>query len=339
MTDLFVLGDANIDVLMPIDAYPAPGGDKRSERTVIGAGGSAANTALALARLGFRPSLLACIGQDLPGQMLRAELADGGVDLGHLQTTGAAGTGMMFVPVTPDGQRTLFGRRGANRQLQGDGLPLEWIGRAGLLHLSGYAFLEGPQVEAAQSALSAASDRGVFRSLDTAYEPAFAAGDRLRALLPSLDLLVVGEAEAADLTGASQRQAILDWLLEAGVGCVALKLGGEGSLIADAGGRLAVPAFEVAVIDTTGAGDNFSAGLLAGQLLELDLPAAAVLATAVAGLATTVWGAGNAPPGLPAIRRLLNDQGPALPDPGLVHAAQDVLDKLRGPAGRPTAGP
>lgn len=325
MSQVFVLGDANIDVIMPIDDYPQPGGDKRSERAVIHAGGSAANTALALARLGFAPSLLACLGQDLPGDMLRQELERGGLNLSHLQVSASAGTGMMFVPVTPDGQRTLFGRRGANLVLRPEGLPLNAIGRSRALHLSGYAFLEGSQAQTARAALEAAKQGDAFVSLDTAYEPAFLAGDRLREILGQVDLLVLGQAEANRLSGQTDLEATLDWLLEQGVGQVGLKLGAKGSVLAGPTERIHLPAFKVQVVDTTGAGDNYSAGLLAGHLLGLNPAAAGVLATAIAGLSTTVWGAGNAPPGIADLATLIRTQGKSQPDPSLVQAADQVL--------------
>ncbi|MGA9532183.1 MAG: carbohydrate kinase family protein [Anaerolineales bacterium] len=325
---VLVLGDINVDVLLPIESYPEPGGDQRSERMVIGVGGSAANSAIALANLGATPHLLGCVGEDPWAEVVLKDLDSAGVGLAGLQRSVRFGTGMMFIPVTPDGQRTLIGRRGANRQLHQPALPNNLIDSCQALHLSGYAFEEEPQSGAARGVLQIAVDAEWFISLDTAYRPAFSSRQELVEVIPHLSLLVLGEPEALSLSGCTDIDDAVGTLLAAGAQRVAVKRGSQGASLHGPNERIDWPAFDVPTIDTTGAGDAFSAGLLHGLLSGLDDKAAALLAMAAGALATTVWGAGAAMPEAAAVRDLIA-QETALNHPSYTVSSQAILDLLQ----------
>ncbi len=294
---VLVLGDINVDALLAIPAYPAPGGDALATRSTIRAGGSASNTASVLAKLGLAPHLLARAGQDAWGDLALAELGAAGVQTEAVQRDAAAATGLFVIPVTPDGERTMFGLRGANTRLDPAGLPPALFAEARWLHLSGYALLEAPQREAALRAVDLAARHGVPISLDSGRPPAQQAGALIRTLLPRLALCVLDDAAARALTGAADPEAAAETLTAAGVGLVGLTLGAAGGLLRAGADTVRQPAFPVAVADTTGAGDAFSAGLIYARLRGLSLPAAAALAAALGALAVQVWGAGPALPG------------------------------------------
>lgn len=318
---VYLLGDVNVDVILPIDEYPPPGGDKRSENMVIESGGSASNSAVVLAQLGTGAHLLGCVGEDPWATIARSRLKAAGVEIGHIQTVEAEQTGLMFVPVTPDGQRTLFGRRGANRLLPADSLPLEDLAAADALHVSGYSFLAPSSRRAARRALSVAKDGGALTSMDTAYEPPFQAPEQLRQILGSIDTLILGEREAEALSGM-KGDRVTPWYQERGINTLAIKLGRQGARIHRDGDTWEIPVFPVDVIDTTGAGDAFSAGLLYGLLKGLSPAATGLLAAACGAAATTVWGAGGAFPGKGEVMRILRA------------AASSVPSRLQGPHGQ-----
>lgn len=299
-----VLGDANVDVIMPVDEYPPPGSDKRSEQLITGLGGSAANAAVVLARFGWQVVMIARVGDDNWGDFVRSMLQQGGVGVECVRRIAGEQTGMMFVPVTPDGQRTLFGRRGANRMVVRAELPQDKLSQAAALHLSGYAFLEEGARPAINRAIDLVRDGGGLVCLDTAYEPAFVASDAICGALPRVDLVILGIEEAEAITGHQGPEAV-SWFLDQGVEVVALKLGARGSCIYEKGGTHEIPAISLRVVDTTGAGDAFSAGLLHGILAGLSVPAAGIVATACGAVATTVWGAGCAFPSVDAVRDAL----------------------------------
>ncbi len=305
MPSILVLGDINVDVLMRVLAYPPPGGEALTERIDIRLGGSAANTAVVLSRLGLEARLLARVGDDAWGQVALASLAEAGVGLELVQRDSTETTGMMFTVVTPDGERTMFGQRGANLRTDPAAITPDTLGGAGHLHLSGYALLESPQRQAALRAVELAVYQKLTISLDTAYLPALEAPQALRQLLPYLDACILGLAEARALVGEGEPRAAGAALLGTGVRLAALKLGAQGCLLADAASTHYIQAFPVQVVDTTGAGDAFTAGLIYGRLQGMRLPALGTLANALGGLAATVHGAGTALPGKAEVRQFL----------------------------------
>jgi ribokinase len=212
---------------------------------------------------------------------------------------------MMFTPVTPDGERTMFGQRGANAHTDPAGIGEETLVGVQFLHLSGYALLESPQREAALGTVMLAENAGIPIGLDTAWLPAFTVPEQLRDMLPHLAVCVLGREEAALLSGKDTPEAAALWLVESGASVVGVKMSREGCLLADASGVTVIPAFPVQAVDSTGAGDAFSAGLIYGYLNRLSLPAAGLLANALGSLAVGVWGAGTALPGREQARQLL----------------------------------
>lgn len=292
-----VLGDINIDVIMPIAAYPQPGGEAITDGLLTSVGGSAANTAITLAKLGIAVRMIGRVGRDPWGEMALEALGACGVDTALVQRDDRAPTGMMFTLVTPDGERTMFGQRGANARTNPAEIGMDALVGAEFLHLSGYALLESPQREAALRALALAQQNGIPIGLDTAWLPALRAPGQIRELLPYLAICVSGLEESTLLSGGGTAEAAAMRLVEAGAALVGLKRGGLGCLLADSSGIISIPPFQAEAVDTTGAGDAFSAGLIYGRLNGLSLPAAGVLANALGSLAVRSWGAGSALPG------------------------------------------
>lgn len=292
-----VLGDINVDVLMRVPAYPQPGGDALAERLTTQVGGSAANTAVVLARLGLATRLIGRVGQDEWGALALRTLSEAGVDVHHVQRDACYATGLFCIPVTPDGERTMFGHRGANPQTDPAGLAADSLADVQLLHLSGYALLAAPQREAARRAIELAERAGALISLDTGLLPALTVTESIGDLLPRLAICVLGPDEAQALSGIeAPREAALA-LVRRGARRVGLKLGAEGCWLVDARGAAHIPGFQLQALDTTGAGDAFSAGLIYGCLHGMSLPAMGTLANALGGLATMVLGTGAALPG------------------------------------------
>lgn len=305
MTRVAVLGDINIDVLMPVPAYPQPGGEAITQGLITSVGGSAANTAITLAKLGSAVRMIGRVGRDPWGEMALAALDACGVDAALVQRDGQAPTGMMFTPVTPDGERTMFGQRGANARTDPAEIGAGALAGARFLHLSGYALLEPPQRDAALTVVALAQKAGLPIGLDTAWLPAFRVPGQILQLLPHLAICVSGLEEATQLSGGGTAEAAAMRLVEAGAALVGLKMGRRGCLLADRSGITSVPPFQAESVDSTGAGDAFSAGLIYGFLKGLSLPAAGVLANALGSLAVGVWGAGISLPGREEAMQLL----------------------------------
>jgi ribokinase len=307
------LGDINVDIIASIPRYPAPGGDGLAERAEVHSGGSAANTATVLANFGVDVGIIGRVGKDAFAEQALARLAEAGVDLRCIQRDDAIMTGLMFIPVTPDGERTMFGYRGANPRLEPALLNEGYISQADVFHLSGYALLAEPQRSAARKAVEMAHRAGVTISLDIGLEAAAKATEEVKTLLPLVDLIFPNRSEAEHLTGSSDVKGAVRTLLRHRTKTVALKLGEQGCAVGGEGEMFSAPTFAVEVQDTTGAGDSFDAGFILGRLWGLGARQSAILANALGALAASAVGAGDALPGPEKARALLQR---CLSDPG-----------------------
>jgi ribokinase len=298
-----VFGDINVDVLMSISSYPQPGEDATAEKVILRPGGSAANTALALTKLGVKTNMIGRTGDDTWADIALEPLTKAGVDIRSIRRDPDKPTGLIFIPVTANGERTMFSYRGANLRISPSEIEPQTLANSSILHLSGYNFLVSPQKEASYRALELAQNMGIDLSMDIGTVPAVQAKPELERILPLLNLVILGSDEAGDLLSSQTSEEAIPALLERGVRMVAFKLGQDGCIVADRTGMYRLPAFEVETVDTTGAGDAFCAGMLFARLHDLSLPAAGLLANALGGLATTVWGGGS---DMPERREVLN---------------------------------
>src|SRR5262249_11970115 len=132
----------NADIISRIKSWPEPGQECLAERLELHCGGVGANCALALRRWNVPVRLLGCVGQDAFGEFLLSILSSNGVQLEGVKRVDKALTGMLYINVTPDGQRTFFGSRGANQlvgpQRRGE---LSVLANAQAASLMGYSFL------------------------------------------------------------------------------------------------------------------------------------------------------------------------------------------------------
>jgi sugar/nucleoside kinase (ribokinase family) len=157
----------------------------------------------------------------------------------------------------------------------------------------------------------------------------------IHTLLPAVDILLPSLAEAQQLTGLTVPEDCALALLDAGVHVVALKLGKEGCLIAARDGSFRVPGFAVQTRDSTGAGDFFAAGLIAGFLGRLDWHSAAVLGNAMGAMAVTRVGAGAAAPKAQEVLSLLREQHNESSQRGRAEVIQRVIDFVATLATKP----
>ncbi|HSC77981.1 MAG TPA: carbohydrate kinase family protein [Candidatus Acidoferrales bacterium] len=307
MGNILVLGDINVDVLGRLPAPLRVGGDATSPALEIHLGGVGANTTLALARWKTPVRLLGSAGRDWFGDFALQTLAREGVDVSQVQRPErtATGTGLMFIAVEPDGQRTIFGSRGANTEIT---LPADsngyWDGVVGL-HLVGYSLLSSSGTDAVRRLLAEAGKRGAWTSLDVGDAPSRQVPQAILQVARELDILIAAFDEASALTGQRDVRGVFGALEQAGARQVVVKCGANGCWLRERGELLNAPAFSLQCTDTTGAGDAFTAALLRARHNGWPWPEAAVLANAAGALTAAVVGAGEQVPALNEIVSLL----------------------------------
>ncbi|MFK4089411.1 ribokinase [Kribbella sp. NPDC020789] len=243
--DVVVVGSANVDLVLPVQRIPRPGETVLAGAMTRGPGGKGANQAAAAARAGARTAMVAALGHDDGGALLRETLTEAGVDL-SLVTTSGAPTGTAIITVEASGENSIVVAPGANGELALSAAATQVIGAAKIV----LAQLEIP-LPTVQEAAAA----GSYFILNAAPAAELPAG-----LLAEVDLLVVNESEAEAIAGPD-RAALLK-LVPAAV----VTLGGAGAVILTRDNdEIAVPGVPVEVVDTTAAGDTFC-GVLAATL-------------------------------------------------------------------------
>lgn len=295
--DLVVVGDCNPDVLVLGDDVTPEFGqrEKLVDRMHLVIGGSAAITAVAAARLGLRVALVAAVGDDPAGRLMIAQLAAEDVDTTAVAVRTDAPTGMT-VALTRGEDRAILTATGAIASLTAQDLPENVIATARHLHVSSYFLIERSLGGHLGAIFAAARAAGLTTSLDTNWDPAETwGGSALQAVLAQTSLLVPNEAEALRIAGKHTLPEAASCLTAAGTALV-VKCGARGALCVEGDRRHAVGLPPVSPVDTTGAGDCFNAGLIAGLLRGLALPQAAALGCAVAAASTQApGGTGSAP--------------------------------------------
>jgi sugar/nucleoside kinase (ribokinase family) len=264
---IVVVGDLVVDVVLRPDRSLEHGSDVPG-RVFLAQGGSAANAARWLGRLGARSSIVAAVGRDAAGRALVDVMRADGVTPRVVRVAGAR-TGRIGVLVAPDGQRSFVQDRAAALQLAPTDLKPDWFARADAVHLPVYSLLDEPLGLAGRRAIELARAANAMVSLDLAsIGPLLARGRRAaRALISEIapDLLFATASEAEALLGKYAVEGLLE---DARIAVV--KRGPEGAtvLAREGDGRLRfeVATEHIAASDTTGAGDAFDAGFLVGWL-------------------------------------------------------------------------
>jgi sugar/nucleoside kinase (ribokinase family) len=257
-----VVGDVMVDVVVRLSGPLAPGSDAPAVIRFHG-GGSAANTAAWFARAGAAPLLVGRVGDDERGRAAREELRAAGVEAA-LTVDRALPTGTCVVLVGPDGERTMAPDAGANDALTDADLADELLASAGHLHVAGYALLRPGSRPAARAAIARALERGMSVSVD----PSSAAllSPEFLDLAEGAGLLLPNAEEARMLSGESDPERAAG-ALAARFGEVVVTLGSEGAVWSDGPRTVRAAAVPVEVlVDSTGAGDAFAAGLIAARM-------------------------------------------------------------------------
>jgi len=239
-------------------------------------GGSVANTAAGVARLGGQAGFVGAIAQDEAGQSYTDDLRAAGVEYEPVISAGAGeaglGTGRCMVLISTDADRTMGTYLGAASTLTPGGISSAFIARASIVLLEGYLWDVPAAKEAMRLAASTAHDANgsVALSLSDPFCVGRHQREFLDLLLDDVDILLGNEEEITMLFGARSYAEAVAAAEETGL-LVVMTRGAQGAVVLTAQGPQSVEAAPVdAVIDTTGAGDLFAAGLLFGLTHNLD---------------------------------------------------------------------
>ncbi|WP_040690130.1 carbohydrate kinase family protein [Nocardia vinacea] len=280
--NVIALGAHVLDILIrPVAAIPDGQQTALVEDIRITAAGTAAGTALTLAKLGASVRTAGAIGADASGDILLGLLAKAGIDTKLVVRKEDQPTSSSVLPIRPNGERPSLHLLGANPFYTLDDVDWTAIAAADHLHLG------GPELIGAANAariLRHAKDNGVSTSVDLIAPGALGSLDAIAEVLPHTDYFLPNDEQVLGFTGTTDLVAGCEVLEDAGACILAVTRGADGTLLVGPDNYQDIPAFAVDVVDTTGCGDAFSAGFIRAIALGRNLRAAAILGNAVAAL-------------------------------------------------------
>jgi len=289
--DVICFGALNVDKLYKVDRIASA--DEESEILDFkeSPGGSAANTAVGLARLGVKTGFIGKVAADREGELLIRAFIDEGVNTDGIVISEDGRSGTVIGFVNEEGERALYVDPGVNDSLEFHEIDISYASKADLLHLTSFV---GEIPFQAQKKLIEAIP-GISVTIDPGMIYARKGLAELKPLIKKCLAFFPNEHELKMLTGKDYRKGA-EILLKEGARIVAVKLGAKGCYVTDGEENHLIEPFKVEVIDSTGAGDAFCAGFIYGMINNKTLRECGVLGNFVASRTLTKMGARN---GLP----------------------------------------
>lgn len=299
------VGDALVDMLAFVPELPQRGGAAWSPPPARFAGGTGANVAAGLSKLGVRAAFAGRVGDDENGRFLAGDLESRGIDVSMLAHDSESGTGVAFGMVEPGGERTFIAcaMGAAHTRITDDDLGgLEELSPAAVF-VTGLLLLEEPSRGAAVRLVERLRGRVPIYFDPNLRQPGSETEGSVRAAMEAVaeasDAVLANENEAEVLTPIPARDRIL-----------VTKRGGRGAKLESEGGNFAeVPGHEVEAVDTTGAGDAFDAAFIAARVRGFGVREAMFVANAAAALSVTRPGARTMPDWEDAMRLQRTSEG------------------------------
>lgn len=273
MDSVLVAGHVNCDVIVRVDRLPEPDCESSIRSFDRSCGGSAANVAVALARLDLAAGIVGSVGDDEAGVLAAATLEGEGVSIEGLREIPEGPTAVKYVLVDDRGEIAVLGTGGVNEAIEPQEVDPERVRRADHVHLTS----QRPATAAALAQV--AGEAGV----PVSFDPGRRVGERAYdSVFAHADTVFATEREARSVPDDGDfRLVVTD--------------GADGAEVRDGGRRHRHPGYAVDPVDTTGAGDAFAAGFLAAIREGADEERALAYANACGALSTTREGAQTGP--------------------------------------------
>lgn len=289
--DVSAIGFSVLDILgRPVTRIPEGGRADFIEEIRMTVAGTAAATAVDCAILGLKTRIVSSVGDDDMGDFMLAKMARFGIDTGLVSRDANVQTSATILPVRPNGERPALHVPGSATTFSLVEADFDAALDARIIHIGGTGLLksfDGPPTLALLERAKALRRTTTFDLIQANPETAAL----VMPMLPYIDYFVPSIEEASELTGLDSPPQVARALLDRGVGTVILTLGGDGVYVAPAGAEpFSLPAHDIEVVDTTGCGDGFTAGMIVGLHKGWDLRQSARFAGAVAARIATGLG-------------------------------------------------
>lgn len=278
-------------------------------------GGSSANMAVGLARLGVRVGIVSCLGSDSLSDFLRAFLAAENVDTSHIQTAPGFMPSLCLTEVTPPDRfpQVFYRHNAVDTFLDATEQDLAFVKTSRMLITNGTALCASPSRESAYKAMERARAAGAqvvldvdFRSMS--WRSIDDAGLAVRLALPFVDVLIGNQLELKLVASVDNLNAATEKLIKSGLPLLVSKLGEEGTRALTADEQIFLPPYKAKVCTTIGAGDGFASGFLRARLEGLPLLECLHWGNAAAAIVVSRLSCSEAMPSREEVETILSEQ-------------------------------
>jgi sugar/nucleoside kinase (ribokinase family) len=289
--DVSVIGLYILDVLgRPVVQIPERGNVDFIEEIRLTVAGTAGGTVVDTAKLGLKSLAVGAVGDDEKADWVLMTMQKHGIDVSAMQRIKGVPTSATILNVRPNGDRPALHVRGASDHFDVPASLYDQVFDAPIIHLGGTGLLKKLDGPASVTILKEAKARGRTTTFDLIAASAETA-HLVTPLLPYIDYFMPSIEEAQDMSGQKGPVDCANWYLDKGATCCVFTLGGDGAYYAHRDGtRLKSPAYDIKVVDTTGCGDAFDAGMIAALHHRMDVETSLRFAQASAALVASGLG-------------------------------------------------
>jgi sugar/nucleoside kinase (ribokinase family) len=289
--DVSVIGLYILDVLgRPVTRIPDCGNVDFIEEIRLTVAGTAGGTVVDTAKLGLRSLAVGAVGDDEKADWVLMTLQRHGVDISGMQRLEGVPTSATILNVRPNGERPALHVRGASDHFDISPAMYDTVFDAPIVHLGGTGLLRRLDGPASVTLLREAKARGCTVTFDLIAASAETTAV-VTPLLPYIDYFMPSFEEARDMSGLSTPEDCASFYHDHGATACIFTQGGEGAYYAHSDGtRLASPAYDIQIVDTTGCGDAFDAGFITALHHRMDVETSLRFAQAAAGLVASGLG-------------------------------------------------
>ena len=274
----------------PMRALPPEGSLLAVDAMPVKVGGCAPNVAIDLAKQGLSVDIIGCLGRDAAAKSLVAALEKQKVGCGHMIYTDRYPTSRTIVLLVEGQDRRFIHRFGANQALAVSQIERAWLEGVKVFYFGGLCAMPGIKIAELHGLLKYCRSKGIVTVVDVVVPHQWAGGDELNSLLPEVDYFLPNDDEAKQLTGLSDPLEQLRYFQKHGARTVIITQGKSGAIAARDGRYWQSGIFPAKVVDPSGSGDAFDAGVITAIRRGYDLPQMLAYASALGSSATRAVG-------------------------------------------------
>jgi len=288
--DVSVVGLYILDILgRPVEAIPPGGNVEFIDEIRLTVAGTAGGTVVDLAKLGLNCQAVGAVGDDEKADFVLGHMSKIGIGCDLMQQLEGVETSATILNVRANGERPALHCRGASDHFDVSAEDLPKVLDCRFLHLGGTGLLAKLDGLPSRDLLKAGQEAGCVTTWDLVGATP-ETWEFVEPLLPHIDYFIPSIEEAEILSGLTGVEDNIQFFQNRGVKCCVLTMGGDGSMIANGDDRVHVPVYDIEVVDTTGCGDAYTAGFIAGLADGRPLVECGHLGTAAASLVASGLG-------------------------------------------------